>query len=313
MSDMKRLEELKPIADEMLAGLHADERMKRRVREAALAKTPRRRPARVLVPAVCCAVLAVACVGVLRSTDVRTPGAIARIDTLTAGSEDESAPEGGVRIAGVLGAGANVRVATQQGDTLFAGGEGDMPLVALGGGVYRMLSEPSAVSEALRGEAVGAVASFTEEPSLASEEALSAGLSNVAAEGSAIYAVSGLDRQTAVAAEVDGALRLFQRVSYAGKGPGRQTLAEIFSVGGQVKEITLSGAGTLEGRAADEAIDVLLQNAALVSADASVRGDSLTVTLDSGLMLQLGVSGNTLYGCGAWSCPEFFEAFEALK
>ena len=311
MSDMKRLEELKPIADEMLAGLHADERMKRRVREAALAKAPRRRPARVLVPAVCCAALAVACVGVLKSANVRAPG-IARIDTLTAGSEDEAAPEGGVRLAGVLGAGASVRVAPQQEGTLFAGGEGDMPLVALDGGVYRMLSEPSPVSEALRGEAVGAIASFTEEPSLASEEALGAGLSNVAAEGSTIYAVAGLDSQTAIAAEVDGSLRLFQRVSYAGKGPGRQSLAEIFSVRGQVKEIALSGAGTLSGDAADEAIDVLLQNAALVSADASVRGDSLTVTLDNGLTLELGVSGDTLYGCGAWSCPEFFEAFEAL-
>ena len=25
---------------------------------------------------------------------------------------------------------------------------------------------------------------------------------------------------------------------------------------------------------------------------------------------QLGVSGDTLCGCGGWSCPEFFEAFE---
>ena len=27
--------------------------------------------------------------------------------------------------------------------------------------------------------------------------------------------------------------------------------------------------------------------------------------------LQLGVSGDMLCGCGGWSCPEFFEAFEA--
>ena len=37
----------------------------------------------------------------------------------------------------------------------------------------------------------------------------------------------------------------------------------------------------------------------------------LTVTLQSGLKLQLGVSGDTVTGCGGWSCPEFFDAFEA--
>ena len=35
------------------------------------------------------------------------------------------------------------------------------------------------------------------------------------------------------------------------------------------------------------------------------------ITLENGLRLQLGVSGDTLMGCGGWSCPEFFDAFEA--
>ena len=69
--------------------------------------------------------------------------------------------------------------------------------------------------------------------------------------------------------------------------------------------------GTLSGEAANAAVDVLLDNATLQSADATARAQSLTVTLDNGLKLQLGVSGDTLCGCGGWSCPEFFEAFEA--
>ena len=312
MSDMKRLEQLKPIADEMLAGMHAGEGMKRRVREAAMAKSPRRQPARVLVPAVCCAALAIACVVALKGPGDQMPGGVVEISTLTAGGGDgaQALPDGGQLIAS-LGDGANVRMAAPEENALFADGEGDMPLVAVGGGVYRLLNQPSALSEALRGEAVGTVASFTEQPSLASGEVLGAGLSNVAAEGSAVYAVSGLDSQTAVAAEVDGVLRLFQRVSYAGKGPGKQTLSEVFSVRGQVRTLALSGVGTLSGDAANAAIDVLLDNATLVSADASARKQSLTVTLENGLMLQLGVSGDTVYGCGGWSCPEFFEAFEA--
>jgi hypothetical protein len=63
--------------------------------------------------------------------------------------------------------------------------------------------------------------------------------------------------------------------------------------------------------AAQQAIDVLLDNTILVSADETARKDYLIVTLGSGLKLQLGVSGDMLCGCGGWSCPEFFEAFEA--
>ena len=89
------------------------------------------------------------------------------------------------------------------------------------------------------------------------------------------------------------------------------SLEETFSVRGKVKRLELSGVGELTGEAANRAIDVLLDQAVLQSADASSRRQTLTVTLDSGLMLQLGVSGDTLCGCGGWSCPEFFEAFEA--
>ena len=67
----------------------------------------------------------------------------------------------------------------------------------------------------------------------------------------------------------------------------------------------------LTGSKANEVIAVLLDHATLRSADASARRQSLTVTLENGLRLQLGVSGDTLCGCGGWSCPEFFEAFEA--
>ena len=311
MSDRKRLEELKPIADEMLAGLRAGDEMKRRVRMAAMAKAPRRRPARLLAPAVCCAAVAIACVVALRGPGPDAPGGVVEIGTLVAGNEDGRTLPEDAQLLASLGDGANVRAGAPQEGSLFASGEGDMPLVAVGGGVYRMLTEPSAVSRSLCGAAVGEVAVVTGEPSLASEEEKNAGLSNVAAQGGAIYAIAGIDSQTAVAAEVDGVLRVFERVSYAGKGPGQRALEEVFSVRGQVKSLALSGVGTLSGEAANAAIDVLLDNAALVSADASARGQSLTVTLENGLKLELGVSGDTVYGCGGWSCPEFFEAFEA--
>jgi len=300
---------LGPIADEMLAGLHTDPGMRGRILAAARqAQAPKRRVMRGLAPALCCAALAIACVGAWNMQRTDEP-ATARIDTIAAG-------DGTVAIASQtqvadLGDGAKVSAAVPKNTLLFATAENDIPLVTVNGAVYRMLTTPESLSSSLRGDEVGQIAEACAEPSLATAEQLSAGLSNVAAQGASVYAVKGVSSATAVAAEVGGRMRVFQRVSYAGKGPGKETLEDTFDVRGQVKTLELSGVGTLEGQAANDVMAVLLDNATLKSADATARKQSLTVTLESGLKLQLGVSGDTVCGCGGWSCPEFFEAFEA--
>ena len=300
---------LGPIADEMLAGLHTDPGMRGRILAAARqAQAPKRRVMRGLAPALCCAALAIACVGAWNMQRTDEP-ATARIDTIAAG-------DGTVAIASQtqvadLGDGAKVSAAVPKNTSLFATAENDIPLVTVNGAVYRMLTTPESLSSLLRGDEVGQIAEACAEPSLATAEQLSAGLSNVAAQGASVYAVKGVSSATAVAAEVGGRMRVFQRVSYAGKGPGKETLEDTFDVRGQVKTLELSGVGTLEGQTANDVMAVLLDNATLKSADATARKQSLTVTLESGLKLQLGVSGDTVCGCGGWSCPEFFEAFEA--
>ena len=312
MMDIKELERLAPTADEMLSGLHADETMKRRILSAA--REEKKQPVRMprLVPALCCAALAVACVGVfaprLNQTAVNAAASPApvSIDTIAAGDGQTMTM---TKMADVSGT-ARVRAAGGSSDSLFASTSGDIPLVAVNGAVYRMLSTPASVQSDLLGSAVGTVNTATDEPSLA-DDAMAGGLSNVAEAGQTIYAVSGLDAGTAVACEVSGSMRLFQRVSYAGKGPGGQGLEDTFSVRGQVAELTLSGVGTLTGDAANDAIAVLLDHATLKSADMSARKQTLTATLNNGLKLQLGVSGDTVSACGGWSCPEFFEAFES--
>ena len=322
MNDLKSLDQLGPIANEMLSGLHADERMRLAIRRAAEANAaPARRPLKRLVPAACCAALALMCVGVTAarlggnapeanpSVMLAAEPTVMAIDTIAAGDGSDAAAAG--TLVADLGGNAMVRRAEADGESLFAAGEGDIPLVTVNGAVYQMLATPKDVGGALLGGQVGTVQHHDAQPSLAASDALSAGLSNVAAEGTAIYAISGLAETTAVAAEVDGSMRVFQRVSYAGRGPGGLGLEDTFSVRGQVKRLELSGVGTLTGDAANAAIDVLLDHAVLKSADATARRQTLTVTLDSGLRLQLGVSGDTLCGCGGWSCPEFFEAFEA--
>ena len=300
---------LGPIADEMLAGLHTDPGMRGRILAAARqAQAPKRRVMRGLAPALCCAALAIACVGAWNMQRTDEP-ATARIDTIAAG-------DGTVAIASQtqvadLGDGAKVSAAVPKNTSLFATAENDIPLVTVNGAVYRMLTTPESLSSSLRGDEVGQIAEACAEPSLATAEQLSAGLSNVAVQGASVYAVKGVSSATAVAAEVGGRMRVFQRVSYAGKGPGKETLEDTFDVRGQVKTLELSGVGTLEGQSANDVMAVLLDNATLKSADATARKKSLTVTLESGLKLQLGVSGDTVCGCGGWSCPEFFEAFEA--
>lgn len=309
MNDMKALERLAPIADEMLSGLHADDGMKRRIREAAVRGRTVHRPVR-LVPALCCAALAVACVGIVGVSRMNDMGALpqtVQIEAIAAGAQT---PLPAVSVAD-LGSGAQVRAAAPQTQSLFAKVSGDIPMISVDGAVYRLLTSPKDMGAALLGEAVGTVSVATNEPSLSSQEELKAGVSNVAAEGTTVYAVRGLPASTAVAAEVDGGMRLFQRVSYAGKGPGSQSLEDTFSVRGRVKSAALSGMGELTGDAANEVIGVLLDHASLTAADQTATRQTLTVTLDDGLRLQLGVSGDTLCGCGGWSCPEFFEAFEA--
>lgn len=318
MNEIKSLDQLGPIADEMLGGLHADERMRLAIRRAAEAPAAPARRLR-LVPAACCAAAALLCVGVTAArlhteqsdASVLLAGepAVMSINTIAAGEDSGNAAPGAM-VADLV-TGAAVRKTQSTGESLFAVGEGDIPLVTVNGAVYRMLSAPQDVGSAMLGGQIGSVQHYDEQPSLAAPDALRAGLSNVADEGAAIYAVGGLAQTTAVAVPVNGSMRVFQRVSYAGRGPAGSSLEETFSVRGQVKRLELSGVGTLAGDAANAAIDVLLDHAALKTADATARGQTLIVTLDSGLRLQLGVSGDTLYGCGGWSCPEFFEAFEA--
>ncbi len=320
MNDLNSLDHLGSITDEMLGGLHADDAMRLSIKRAAAQGKPvkAKKTAARLAPALCCAALAVVCVGAAtgRLGGMQKPAeepvivsrmAPVEISTIAAG---EGAGEAGGVLVADLGDGARVRSGSSD-QALFASADGDIAMVAVDGYVYRMLETPKDIGDSLLGGEVGSVKLFTKEPSLASSGDLQDGLSNVAKEGGSIYKVGGLKKTSAVAAEVDGSMRLFQRVSYAGKGPGGASLEDTFSVRGKVKAMELSGVGTLEGEAANRVMDVLLDQATLKSADASARRQTLTVTLENGLRLQLGVSGDTLCGCGGWSCPEFFEAFEA--
>ncbi len=187
---------------------------------------------------------------------------------------------------------------------------GSFPLIGVNGKYYRMMTSPKSVSSSLLGGQVATVSEFTTEPSLSGTDVV---LSNAASAGTAVYAVRGVSDSTFVAAEVDGRMRLFQRVSFNGNAlRGGERLADTLAVSGKVVALELSGVGTVTDPSTCEALLSTLLNCASYTSSGSLSSrQALLIELSNGLVLQMSVKGDRLAACGVWSCPEFFEEFEA--
>lgn len=193
--------------------------------------------------------------------------------------------------------------------SLFVGEGVNPPVLAINGRFYRMLSAPAAVPLSLRGEQLVSVSMFTEEPSLADPVGV---ISNVVQEGTPVYAIDGISFQTACVAEVNGSLRLFQRVGYASSSTiGNEMFEDTLKVQGIVQSLELSGVGVINDAAlANELIYMLYEYAEYHSNEIEAGSQTLTIQLNNGLALQLMVQDDLLSGCGVWACPEFFELFQ---
>ena len=318
MTDVHNLPE---IAEEMLGGLTAGQDLKNRIQKAAaggqaIPEAGRRRGFRfVPVFAGCCALALAVGVGVwaLPSREKAPPqirqNANDVFDSLPAGqSTDQPAvkglldlPQGSVNLSSGSGVPSYRSIwAPQNG--------GNFPLIGVGGQYYRLLREPGSVSSSLLGGSLGEVAEYTDEPSLSNTDSI---LSNTVAQGETVYAVSGMDGAM-VAAKVEGTMRVFQRVTYAGSATlGSEDLSDTLGISGHVVSIELSGVGSVTDKdTAQSLAATLLDNAAYKSASASGGKQSLLIKLDNGLTVQMLVKNGTLSACGSWTCPEFFEAFE---
>lgn len=183
----------------------------------------------------------------------------------------------------------------------------NFPLVCVNGQYYRMLKNPTSIGTDLLGSQLGTVDVYTSEPAVASGNIIS----NAANQGAAVYAVYGM-KGAMVAAEVDGALRVFQRVSFGGNAlTGGEKLADTLKAG-NVVAMELTGVGTVTDAAkAKELYNILINNAFLARSGASETGSSLLIQLGNGLVLQMAVRDESVMACGTWTCPEFFEAFAA--
>ena len=313
---MKRLEQLPDIVDATLDGLKADEAMKQRILRSARdreARPVRRGLSPVRVAACACAcVLAVGAglwIGLRPQKTVQE--AAPSVYSMTAG-ETSDPEDAGQESAASLEAKGAISVGSKSassGKSLWATGKNAFPMIGIEGRYYRLLTEPTGISSSLLGKTVGTVAEYTIEPALASQDII---MSNIVPSGTAVRAVGSMG-SALVAAEVDGVLRVFQRVSFNGSAlRGSEKLADTLQAAGHITSMSLSGVGTVEGKSACDALySALVSGAAYESSGSLSSGSTLQIALDNGITLQLMVKGDRVAACGVWSCPGFTEAFEA--
>ena len=315
---MNHLEALPRIADRQLGGLKAEQDLKVKILCAAsqtqAAPVHRGGVRWQPVLAGCCAFALCLCVGLIAyfGSDGAQP-----VSPVPSASVLDSQPAGDANNAPV----ARALLDVPSGSISMSGGtdtpafaslfesekSGNFPLLMVDGAAYRMLKSPKSLNQSLVGESLGTVSEYTLEP------ALSGGgiVSNSASQGETVYAVSGM-QGAMVTANVDGKMRVYQRVSFSGTAVlGSEGLADTLSSSSQVTGLTLSGVGSISDAAtAQSLMDTLLSNAVFAGSNANFGAkQSLQITLQNGLTLQMMVGDDTVSACGMWSCPEFFEAF----
>lgn len=314
MKDVEeRLKNLPQIADSL--GLEADEALKRKILRSAQEKGEKKKsPVIRLVPALCALIVLIGTLSVglpaLRQSAGPQPTQGPLIQSLAAGDPMPlgeklalDVPPGSITIRASGNPSYRSIWAPQTG--------GNFPLIGVKGRYYRLLTNPTSVSSSMLGETLGTVDQFTSEPALAGQNSI---CSNTVAQGETVWAVKGMNGALA-AANVNGTLRVFQRVSFGDHALiGSESLADTLKAS-RVTALELSGTGTVnDPQTAASLVNILTANASYLRAGGGETNCSLLIQLENGLVLQLAVNGERVIGCGTWACPEFFDAFqEALQ
>lgn len=311
---MNRLEQLPKIADHQLGGLEASQTLLCKIRIEAAEKKHKPKTAAMLRPVLAVCAALVLCVGAVAALNQKADAPLPLTDapmlaSYSAGVETEEAAAPGVLAEvpkGSITMSAGMRRAAGSLFTAPEDPSASFPLVTVNGATYRMLNLPDQLDDQLMGDVIGRVNEFNLEPALAN----SGVVSNIVACGEDVYAVSGTNG--ALAASVNGTMRMFQRVSYAGSAViGAETLADTLCDTQDVAWIDVEGMGRAEGTAAQQLMDTLLSCADYQNTAFST-GASMQIGLQNGLVLQLMTMEDSVSACGTWSCPDFFEAFAAI-
>ena len=301
-----KLDQLPQVAEETLGGLKADASLYMKIRQRAQA--PARKPAFPLRRAVAlaCSLVLVITLGVIGIGGL--PGdekALPKIMTQAAGT----LPEGAVLRAwdlprGSISLGQPGSVPEYQGVWARSSG-GNFPLIRVNGAYYRLLSNPTSIDSSMLGGSLGSVEVFTDEPAL---DSTAQTLSNVVPAGTQVSQISGM-QSTAVAAQLDGKTRVFQRVSFSGSALlGGEGLSSTLQ--GSVVGLQLSGVGTVtDPGQVSSLMNMLLGESSYQSGSTRSTDQALLIQYSNGIVLQMSVKDNSLIACGTWSNPGFIEAF----
>ena len=247
---MKSLEErLRALPEDAeMQAVQADERLRRRILNAAKEKPKANWSLRFAAPAAAFLVLAVVlAVAVPRiggdrgeqPADVLLKSQAAGSGQAVVTEDTEEATTGlnpdAMRALDVRGGTAQISGAAATQSGIWAqGGGANFPLIGLNGRFFRLL-EIENVSAGVLGSVVGQVDTYTSEPALSR----GAVVSNTVQQGALVYAVRGMENAL-VAAEVNGSLRVFQRVSYSGASVvGSESLSDTLRCAGHVAAMEL--------------------------------------------------------------------------
>ena len=301
---MNNLDELKSIADLSLGGLQATQGLKYRIIQEAEKPQPHF-SIRKWTPALlsCFAVIAMLVVApqfTASPSEINIQSqALGSSNELRTVSSNDHMNQGSMNIGSVSPVPYASLWAEQQGSTF--------PIIGFHGQWYRMTTQVLP-PELNHGNMLGTVNAFTSEPSLASINTV---VSNVAPAGTEVFEVPFM-KDAVLAANVNGEMRVFQRVSYAGHALiGTEQLGDTLRANGHVTSIALSDVGVVTDAAVCQQLISVLYTAAYESAGSVSGTQLLLIALDNGLALQMDVRGDRISGCGVWNCPEFFEAFSA--
>jgi hypothetical protein len=303
---LNSLEKLPQIANECLGGLRADESLRQRILQHRTVQKRRALPIRAL--ALACSLIFVLGLGAAGLHSILNAASdVPLINTLTAGSLPEGTrtkaldvPRGSITL--------NASGSKPGYIGVWAASSGaNFPLIRAEDRYYRLLQNPTEIDQSMLGQWLDSVSVYTDEPALDHSSAV---ISNAAAAGSAVHTLSGMDG-TAVAAQVDGKLRVFQRVSFGGAALiGQESLRHTLS--GQVTGLQLSDVGiVIEQNKVSELMNTLFSTAVYQGPATRATDQALLIQYANGIVLQMAVKGSSLIACGTWSAPDFIAAFEA--
>ena len=304
VSTNQKLKTLHQTADEMLSGMQADPMGAQRI----LRKTQEdKKPAttnwiRIGAPVFAALVLALA---VILSQSVgffRTPVSTPAVESIAAGESSSVEKNYPARADLPLGSVTLSGGGYETFRNLYSGSSmTSFPMVQVSGTCYRMLNEPQSLSGQYLGKAVGQVSLHSSNPGT-SASGIS---SNIVLEGETVYRVQSMD-SAAVAARVNGDIRVFQRVSVNGGGIPDSISALIGNA--SVTEIALSGVGRVtDAGTIRRLMQILTRRSAFLSGSCSATSQGLYISFSNDITLQMYVSGSTVMSCGAWSCGEFLD------